>query len=151
MPAPKIVLPNNLVYTPATVAQSAVPVASVSGQPRVKPDKEELKKTWGKKKEEEVGKEEKPTEEGGKGKDSLDDCLDEMENFLSELDEPAAKKKKEEEEAKSGYNSSKYYEKSRRKSYKSRSRSRSRGRRSRSRSRSRSRGRRSRGRRSRSR
>jgi len=151
LPAPKIVLPNNLVYTPATVAQSAVPVASVSGQPRVKPDKEELKKTWGKKKEEEGGKEEKPTEEGGKGKDSLDDCLDEMENFLSELDEPAAKKKKEEEEAKSGYNSSKYYEKSRRKSYKSRSRSRSRGRRSRSRSRSRSRGRRSRGRRSRSR
>merc|ERR1719220_1442785 len=147
LPAPKIVLPHNMVYTPQTTSpdptQNAVPVASVSGQPRAKPDKEELKKTWGKKKEEEEVKEENPNEAGKKGKDSLDDCLDEMENFLSELDEPESKKKKE-DDSKSGYNSSKYYEKSRRGSYKSRSRSRSR-------TRSRSRGRRSRGRRSRSR
>merc|ERR1719331_3350431 len=81
LPAPKIVLPHNMVYSPqsATVpTQNVVPVASVSGQPRPKPDKEELKKTWGKKKEEEEGvkaKEESANEV--KGKDSLDDCLDE--------------------------------------------------------------------------
>ena len=104
LPAPKIVLPHNMVYSPQSAAvptQNVVPVASVSGQPRPKPDKEELKKTWGKKKEEEEGvkaKEESANEAGVKGKDSLDDCLDEMENFLSELDEPEAKKKKEEEE-----------------------------------------------------
>jgi hypothetical protein len=70
-------------------------------------------------------------------KDSLDACLNEFENFLSELDEPA--KKKKEAEA-SGYNSEKYFDKTRKNRSRSRSRSRSRG----GRSRSRSRGRRSR-------
>ena len=75
---------NNLVYTLETVAR-VEHVVSTS--------------TWGKTKEEEGGKEGKPTKEEGKG--SLDDCLDEMEKFLSELDEPEAKKRKEKEEAKS--------------------------------------------------
>ena len=113
--------------------------------PAGKASKEELKRSWGKQVE---AKTQDMAELAAGGKATLDECLNEFENFLTELDEPAEKKAKEEEKTANVYNNSKYYEKSRRGRSKSRSksrgRSRSRSRGRRSRSRSRSRGRRSR-------
>merc|ERR1712226_394965 len=100
------------------------PVASIEAQPRQIPDRETLKRTWGKQlkkpsdvpqnKPEETttkvevnNKVEKVVEKTQllapaepKKEDTLDECLNEFENFLSELDEPSKKKMKEESDSK---------------------------------------------------